>query len=74
MTIKLADAAEFYKGLQHQVDAWNWLQSQLTDEQLSTFATKYPTLFNPADYNLKPDKHRIRVSLMPQKYSDVLER
>ena len=41
MTIKLADAAEFYKGLQHQVDAWNWLQSQLTPQQLSEFATKY---------------------------------
>lgn len=39
----------------------------------STFATKYPTHFNPADYVLKPGKHRIRISLMPQKYSDVLE-
>lgn len=39
----------------------------------STFATKYPTMFNPAVYCLVPDKHRIRVSLMPQKYSDVLE-
>jgi spore photoproduct lyase len=39
----------------------------------STFATKYPTRFNPDDYNLMPGKHRIRVSLMPQKYSDILE-
>ena len=39
----------------------------------STFATKYPTLFKPTNYTLKPEKHRIRVSLMPQKYSDVLE-
>lgn len=39
----------------------------------STFATKYPSKFNPVDYNLLPAKHRIRVSLMPQKYSDVLE-
>ena len=39
----------------------------------STFATKYPTMFNPDDYNLEPGKHRIRVSLMPQKYSDILE-
>ncbi len=39
----------------------------------STFATKYPTMFNPAAYSLVPDKHRIRVSLMPQKYSDILE-
>jgi spore photoproduct lyase len=39
----------------------------------STFATKYPTMFNPRNYELFPGKHRIRVSLMPQKYSDVLE-
>lgn len=39
----------------------------------STFATKYPTRFNTDDYYLKPEKHRIRVSLMPQKYSDILE-
>ena len=39
----------------------------------STFATKYPTMFNPDGYKLKPGKHRIRVSLMPQKYSDILE-
>ena len=39
----------------------------------STFATKYPTLFKPSNYTLKPEKHRIRVSLMPQKFSDVLE-
>lgn len=39
----------------------------------STFATKYPTLFLPMKYDLDKEKHRIRVSLMPQKYSDVLE-
>lgn len=39
----------------------------------STFATKYPSMFKPEMYNLDKDKHRIRVSLMPQKYSDVLE-
>ncbi len=39
----------------------------------STFATKYPTMFDPEDYVLMPGKHRIRVSLMPQKYSNVLE-
>ena len=39
----------------------------------STFATKYPTKFRLDDYRLTPGKHRIRVSLMPQKYSDVLE-
>lgn len=39
----------------------------------STFATKYPSMFKPELYSLNKDKHRIRVSLMPQKYSDVLE-
>lgn len=39
----------------------------------TTFATKYPRMFLPMKYHLIPDKHRIRVSLMPQKYSDVLE-
>lgn len=39
----------------------------------STFATKYPTMFNPEEYYLDPKKHRIRVSLMPQKYSSILE-
>ena len=37
----------------------------------STFATKYPTRFPVEEYNLEPGKHRIRVSLMPQKYSDI---
>ena len=39
----------------------------------STFATKYPTMFDLDKYDLKPGKHRIRVSLMPQIYSDILE-
>jgi spore photoproduct lyase len=39
----------------------------------STFATKYPTRFKIDEYNLVPNKHRIRVSLMPQKLSDILE-
>lgn len=40
----------------------------------STFATKYPTRFKPEHYyRLSPECHRIRVSLMPQVYSDILE-
>jgi spore photoproduct lyase len=40
----------------------------------TTFATKYPSMFEPQTYDeLNPTKHRIRVSLMPQKYSDILE-
>lgn len=37
----------------------------------STFATKYPTRFK--DYNLDKEKNRIRVSIMPQVFSDILE-
>jgi spore photoproduct lyase len=44
-----------------------------TAEIKSTFATKYPSMFDPRKYILHKDKHRIRVSLMPQKYSDILE-
>lgn len=40
----------------------------------STFATKYPNRFNKnRQYNIDPEKNRIRVSLMPQVYSDILE-
>jgi spore photoproduct lyase len=37
----------------------------------STFATKYPTKMK--EYDTDPVKNRIRVSLMPQVYSDILE-
>ena len=37
----------------------------------STFATKYPTRLK--EYKINPERNRIRVSLMPQIYSDVLE-
>lgn len=37
-----------------------------------TFATKYPTKFDVDKYWIDP-KNRIRVSLMPQVYADVLE-
>ena len=44
MTIKLNDAVKFDKQLPHQLDAWNWLQTQLTPEILETFASKYRTV------------------------------
>jgi DNA repair photolyase len=51
---------------------FNWFGSHKMAK--STFATKYPTMFRPTEkFVLHPDKHRIRVSLMPQIYSDVLE-
>jgi hypothetical protein len=43
MSIQLIDAVKYYKELPHQREAWNWLQEQLTPEQLSEFATKYRT-------------------------------
>jgi len=50
---------------------FDWFNSE--GKVKSTFATKYPTRFDPSQYNLDAGKHRIRVSLMPQKYSDILE-
>ena len=41
MTIKLTDAAEFFNKERHQIDAWEWLQSQLTPEVLESFSVKY---------------------------------
>lgn len=43
MSIQLIDAVKYYKELPHQREAWNWLQKQLTPEQLSEFASKYRT-------------------------------
>ena len=43
MTIQLVDAAEFFNKEKHQVDAWNWLQAQLTTEVIEEFALKYRT-------------------------------
>lgn len=39
----------------------------------STFATKYPTKFRHEMFKLDKNKHRIRISLMPQKISNILE-
>ena len=56
---------------------YNWQKVfdyfNIYDMAKSTFATKYPTKFLPNNYDLTPGKHRIRVSLMPQIYSDILE-
>lgn len=38
-----------------------------------SFATKYPSMFHPEDFGVKLTDQRIRISLMPQVYSDVLE-
>lgn len=41
MTIRLSDAARHYKELPHQLAAWNWLQQELSAEQLKEFAELY---------------------------------
>jgi hypothetical protein len=43
MTIKLIDAAKYFAEEQHQIEAWNWLQDQLTTETLESFAMRYRT-------------------------------
>ena len=47
MSIKLTDAAKFFKGEPQQIDALEWLQTQLTPEVLESFATKYRTPLKP---------------------------
>jgi GH24 family phage-related lysozyme (muramidase) len=39
--IRFTDAAKHYKALSHQIAAWNWLQDQLTTEQLEEFGELY---------------------------------
>lgn len=41
MSIKLKDAAKYYKELKHQTEAWDALEKQLTPEQLAAFESKY---------------------------------
>jgi len=43
MSIQLVDAVKFFKDLPHQREAWQWLQTELTPEQLAQFAAKYRT-------------------------------
>lgn len=59
--------------LHHKYYDWQMVFNFFNTHPLlkSTFATKYPTKFRK--YDLDPKKHRIRVSLMPQVYSSVLE-
>lgn len=41
MTINLNNAAKYYKETPHQIAAWNFLESQLSDELLDEFADLY---------------------------------
>lgn len=39
----------------------------------STFATKYPSRFPSDKFDINPEKNRLRISLMPQEFSTVVE-
>jgi hypothetical protein len=39
--IDLSEAAKWDRGESHQLAAWNWLQEQLTDQQLAEFAVMF---------------------------------
>jgi hypothetical protein len=52
MSIQLKDAAKFFKGLDHQIDALNWLQRTVPKETLEIFAAKYR---NTVDFTLTPN-------------------
>ena len=41
MTIKLTDAAKYFQEEQHQIEAWDWLESQVDPNVLNAFANKY---------------------------------
>ena len=51
--IRLTNAAKYYEEENHQIAAWNWLEEELTEEQLKEFALLYrsgpskPKLSNP---------------------------
>ena len=51
MTIKFTDAAKYYTAAQHQIDAWNWLQTKVSPEILNIFASKYRETKNNTDDN-----------------------
>jgi len=49
MSIKLVDAAEFFKKEPHQIDALNWLQTQISPEVMESFALKYRNAPKPTE-------------------------
>jgi hypothetical protein len=53
-SIKLVDAAKHFKGLSHQIAAWNQLQQQLTAEQLADFAELYRAGPDPGQVMFRP--------------------
>ena len=65
MTIKFTDAAEYYTAAQHQVDAWNWLQTKVSPEVLNIFASKYRETKNNTDDNNKKSCHKEKENGFP---------
>lgn len=41
MSLKLINAAEYYKKEPHQISAWNWLETKVSTEVLEEFTNKY---------------------------------
>lgn len=53
-TIRLVDAAKHFKGMPHQIAAWNQLQQQLSAEQIAEFADTYRAGPKPEQVRLRP--------------------
>jgi hypothetical protein len=51
MTIKLVDAAKFFKDLPHQREAWEWLQTAVPKSVIDEFATRYRSEDKPKSSN-----------------------
>lgn len=52
--IKLVDAAKYFKGMPHQIAAWNQLEQQLSAEQIAEFAEIYRSGPKPEQVRLRP--------------------
>lgn len=58
--IELLNAVEFYKGLEHQKDAWTWLQTKINPETLKEFGDRYRNIqenkAEPVTWDIVEDK------------------
>jgi predicted chitinase len=72
MTIKLTDAARFYKSESHQIAAFNFLQSLLTQEQLDEFALLYRSgpIVPPTNGPITPDVFAQLTGYSADKFSE----
>ena len=53
-SIRLVDAARHFKGLSHQLAAWNALQQSLTSKQIEDFAELYRAAPETKPSNFQP--------------------